>query len=83
MKTVEQLKEDKQLLLEAINILDTITEEENNHEVKRTDDNFQLYETWAVTDVKQEINSKIGEIEVQLGYNAQETTIPPETQVTE
>ena len=83
MKTVEQLKEDKQLLLEAINILDTITEEENNHEVKRTDDDFQLYETWAVTDVKQEINSKIGEIEVQLEYNTQETTIPPETSVTE
>ncbi len=83
MKTVEQLKEDKQLLLEAINILDTITEEENNHEVKRTDDDFQLYETWAVTDVKQEINSKIGEIEVQLEYNAQETTIPQEAPVTE
>lgn len=63
-KTIEELQQDKELLLQAINILDTITEEENN--IKRTDEEFQYYETWATSDIKKELTSKIGEIDVQL-----------------
>jgi len=63
-KTIEELQQDKELLLSAISILDTITEEENN--IKRTDEEFQYYETWATSDIKKELTSKIGEIDVQL-----------------
>lgn len=71
MKTITELKEDKQLLLDAINILDTITEEENEN-ITRTDDDFELYESWAITDAKKEIMSKIGLIEVQLTQQEEE-----------
>lgn len=71
MKTITELKEDKQLLLDAINILDTITEEENE-DITRTDDDFTLYESWAITDAKNEIMSKIGMIEVQLTQQEEE-----------
>lgn len=60
------LTEQKKLLMNAIDILDTITEEENG--INRTDDDFTYYETWATTDLKKELTSKIGEIEVQLTY---------------
>lgn len=65
-KTIEELKEDKSLLLQAISILDTITEEETGKQ--RTDDEFGFYESWATSDMKKELTSKIGEIEVQLEY---------------
>ncbi len=80
-KTIEELQQDKELLLNAINILDTITEEENN--IKRTDEEFQYYETWATSDIKKELTSKIGEIDVQLinleQAETQETPAPAET----
>lgn len=60
------LAEQKKLLMNAIDILDTITEEENG--INRTNDDFKYYETWATTDLKKELTSKIGEIEVQLAY---------------
>ena len=66
MKTVEELQDDKSLLLQAISILDTITEEETGKQ--RTDDEFGFYESWATSDIKKELTSKIGEIEVQLEY---------------
>ena len=65
-KTINELQEDKNLLLQAISILDTITEEETGKQ--RTDDEFGFYESWATTDIKKELTSKIGEIEVQLEY---------------
>ena len=65
-KTIEELQQDKELLLQAINILDTITEEEKN--VNRIDEDFEYYETYATTDIKKELTSKIGEIDVQLQY---------------
>ena len=64
------LTEQKQLFMDAINILDTITEEENN--IKRTDDDFKYYETWATSDIKKELTSKIGEIDVILTYDTDE-----------
>lgn len=80
-KTIEELQQDKELLLSAISILDTITEEENN--IKRTDEEFQYYETWATSDIKKELTSKIGEIDVQLinleQAETQETPAPTET----
>lgn len=66
-KTIEEYKQEKELLINAIDILDTITEEENG-EINRTDDDFTYYETWATSDIKKELNSKIGEIEVQIKY---------------
>lgn len=60
------LEETKQLLLDAIDILDTITEEEND--IKRTDEDFKYYETWATSDIKKELTSKLGEIIVQQEY---------------
>ncbi len=66
MKTVEELENEKKLYLDAIDILDTITEEENS--IERTDDQFQYYESWATSDIKKELSAKIGEIDVQLGY---------------
>ena len=70
-KTIEELKEDKELLLQAIDILDTITEEEND--IKRTEEDFTFYETWATTDIKKELTSKIGEIDVQIEYADDDT----------
>lgn len=66
-KTVEELEKDKELLLTAIDILDTITEKENT-DIKRTDDDFEYYETWSTKDIKHELTSKIGEIDVMLKY---------------
>ena len=71
-KTITELQQDKKLLLDAIDILDKITEEEND--VKRTDTDFQYYESWATSDIKKELTSKIGEIDVQLEYNEDNTT---------
>lgn len=71
-KTITELEKDKELLLTAIDILDTITEEEN--QVNRTDEDFQYYETWATSDIKKELTSKIGEIDVQLEYTEDENT---------
>lgn len=70
-KTIEELNQDKTLFLQAIDILDTITEEENN--ITRTQEDFQYYETWATSDIKKELTSKIGEIDVQI-ENINKTT---------
>ena len=64
-KTINELEQEQELLLEAINILDTITEQENP-DTNRTDDEFQYYETWATTDIKKELQAKIGEIVVTI-----------------
>ncbi|WP_292475420.1 hypothetical protein [Methanosphaera sp.] len=76
-KTIEELTENKQLLLNAIDILDTITEEENEG-IKRTDEDFKCFETWSTTDVKNELQSKIGEIDVLI-ENLNKTTTEKET----
>lgn len=68
MKTINELKEDQALLIEAVNILDTITEEENDNTINRVDEDFTLYESWAVTDVKNELQAKIGELQVLIEY---------------
>lgn len=65
--TDNTLEENKQLLLDAIDILDTITEEEND--IKRTDNDFKYYESWATSDIKKELTSKLGEIIVQQENN--------------
>lgn len=70
MKTITELEEDKKTLLEAINILDEITEQETGK--KRTDEDFTYYESWATSEIKQELNAKIGEIIVQIGYTDNE-----------
>ncbi|WP_323736256.1 hypothetical protein PXD04_10295 [Methanosphaera sp. ISO3-F5] len=62
------LQEDKTLLLNAINILDTITE--NNTGKNRTDTDFKDYETWATRDIKRELTSMLGEIEVEIQREA-------------
>lgn len=77
-KTIEELTENKQLLLNAIDILDTITEEENEG-IKRTDEDFKCFETWSTTDVKNELQSKIGEIDVLI-ENLNKTTTEEETE---
>lgn len=64
-KTINELEQEQELLLTAINILDTITEQENPN-TNRTDDEFQYYETWATTDIKKELQAKIGEIVVTI-----------------
>ena len=64
-KTINELEQEQELLLTAINILDTITEQENP-DTNRTDDEFQYYETWATTDIKKELQAKIGEIVVTI-----------------
>ena len=78
-KTINELQEDKNLLLQAISILDTITEEETGKE--RTMEDFGFYESWATTDLKKELMAKIGEIEVQLEYLSDETPPEPENEV--
>lgn len=64
-KTINELTEEQKLLLEAINILDTITEQENPN-TNRNDDDFTYYETWATNDIKKELQAKIGEIVVNI-----------------
>ena len=49
-KTINELQEDKNLLLQAISILDPITEEETGK--TRTDTDFNYYESWATSDIK-------------------------------
>lgn len=71
MKTINELEDEKQLYIEAISILDTITEEETGKD--RTDEEFQYYESWATSDMKKELTSKIGEIEVQILNNEDNT----------
>ena len=66
MKTITELRQDQELLIEAVNILDKITCEENN--ITRADADFTLYESWAVTDVKNELQAKIGELQVLIEY---------------
>lgn len=58
------LQDSKTLLLQAINILDTITE--NTTGKNRTDPDFKDYETWATNDMKKELTSMLGEIEVEI-----------------
>ena len=65
-KTITELEEDKKLLLQVIDLLDTITEQEND--IERTDDDFKYYETWATSDIKKELTSNIGSIDVQIEY---------------
>ncbi len=64
-KTINELEQEQELLLEAINILDTITEQENP-DTNRNDDDFIYYETWATSDIKKELQAKIGEIVVTI-----------------
>ena len=66
MKTITELRQDQELLIEAVNILDRITCEENN--ITRVDADFALYESWAVADVKNELQAKIGELQVLIEY---------------
>ena len=66
MKTITELKADQELLITAVNILDKITMEEND--ISREDADFTAYESWAVTDVKNELQAKIGELQVLIEY---------------
>ena len=66
MKTITELRQDQELLIEAVNILDRITCEEND--ISREDADFTLYESWAVADVKNELQAKIGELQVLIEY---------------
>ena len=66
MKTIEELRADQELLITAVNILDKITMEEND--ISREDADFTAYESWAVTDVKNELQAKIGELQVLIEY---------------
>ena len=73
MKTIEELRADQELLITAVNILDKITMEEND--ISREDADFTAYESWAVTDVKNELQAKIGELQVLI--NTKTATMTP------